>query len=320
VTLQDLYDTYFCVVDMHAITMPHDPMDLREASRRSAAVYLACGIDPARSSIFIQSHVPAHAELAWLLSCITPIGWLRRMTQFKEKSKSQGEEVGTGLLTYPVLMAADILLYQAELVPVGEDQMAHIELTRDIGERVNKRYGGNKWKKLGGRGGKVFRIPEVFIPPAGARVMSLSDGTKKMSKSDESDLSRINLLDDPQTILNKMKKAKTDAFAGLEGDNPERPEARNLLTMYELMTGYSKESVAEEVAQMNWGTFKPKLGEAIIAHLAPIQAKYNEVMQDPAILDKVLEDGADVANQVASKSLEDCRQAMGFTPRFLYDK
>lgn len=241
VNLQELYDTYFMVVDLHAITLPHDPADLLKSTRSSAALYMACGIDPSRANIFVQSHVSAHAELTWLLSCITPIGWLRKMIQFKEKSKKAGaEEVGTGLLTYPVLMAADILLYQSDLVPVGEDQRQHLELARDLAERTNYLFGGKKAKKMGCKYTRLFKVPEAFIPPAGARVMSLQDGASKMSKSAESDLSRINLLDPPEVILNKFKRAKTDAFEGLEWDNPERPEAKNLLTIYQCVTGMSK--------------------------------------------------------------------------------
>ncbi|KAK9805159.1 hypothetical protein WJX72_002664 [[Myrmecia] bisecta] len=317
VSLQEQYDTFFCVVDLHAITMPHEPKELYQSTRNSAALYLACGIDPAKAAIFVQSHVSAHAELTWLLSCQTPIGWLRKMIQFKEKSRKTGnEEVGTGLLTYPVLMAADVLLYQTDLVPVGEDQKQHIELARDIAERMNYKFGGNKWKKLGGRGGRIFKVPEVFIPPAGARVMSLADGTSKMSKSAESDLSRINLLDSPDEIANKIKRAKTDSFDGLEVDNPERPEARNLVQIYQLCTGLSTEAALQAVGHMRWGEFKPALADAVIAHLEPIQRRYNEVMQDPAYLDQVLAEGADKANEAASWTLGNCRQAMGFTPRY----
>ncbi len=176
VPMQEDYDTFFCVVDLHAITVQHDPKDLRAATRNMAAAYLAAGIDPDRASIFVQSHVAAHAELSWLLECTTPMGWLQRMIQFKEKARKQGEDVRAGLLTYPVLMAADILLYQADLVPVGDDQKQHLELTRDIAERINHLYGGKGWKKRGGRGGRVLKVPEPFIPPAGARVMSLQVG------------------------------------------------------------------------------------------------------------------------------------------------
>lgn len=316
VGLQDLYDTYFFVVDLHAITLPHEPKELLRSSRSAAALYLACGIDPTRASVFVQSHVPAHAELAWLLTCYTPIGWLRKMIQFKEKSKKAGgEEVGTGLLTYPVLMAADILLYQADLVPVGEDQRQHLELSRDIAERFNYQFGGKKWKKMGGRNGRIFKVPDAFIPPAGARVMSLQDGTSKMSKSAESDLSRVNLLDPPELVASKIKKAKTDTFDGLELDNPERPEARNLLTVYQLVTGQSSEAVMRECGSMRWGQFKPLLADAVVEHLRPIQSEYQRVMSDQAYLDEVLAQGAEKASETANQTLENCRQAMGFTAR-----
>ncbi|KAK9903497.1 hypothetical protein WJX75_007274 [Coccomyxa subellipsoidea] len=316
VKMQDLYDTFFCVVDMHAITMPHEPRDLLEATRKSAALYLASGIDPDKAAIFVQSHVSAHAELAWLLQCYTPIGWLRRMIQFKEKSQKQNaEEVGAGLLTYPVLMAADILLYGTDLVPVGEDQRQHIELARDIAERFNHKFGGSKWKKLGGRGGKIFKIPEAFMPPAGARVMSLSDGTSKMSKSAESDASRINLLDSPDVLANKIKRAKTDAFRGLEWDNPERPEATNLVTIYSLVTGMSTEAAVEELCDLSWGEFKPRLADAVVAHLEPLQQRYKIIMDDASYLDEVLAKGADKADDAANRTLNNVRQAMGFQAR-----
>lgn len=314
VELQEQYDTYFCVVDLHAITLPHEPAELLRSTRSSAALYIAAGIDPARASIFVQSHVPAHAELTWLLSCVTPIGWLRKMIQFKEKSRKAGaEEVGTGLLTYPVLMAADILLYQTDLVPVGEDQRQHLELARDIAERVNHLFGGKRAKKMGCRATRLFRVPDAFIPPAGARVMSLSDGAAKMSKSAESDASRINLLDPPDLVAKKMQRAKTDAFEGLEWDNPDRPEARNLLTIYQCVTGLSKEAVLAEVGGLRWGDFKPRLAEAVVEHLRPIQARYAEVSADTAALDAILYAGAEAAAAEAYATLDNVYQAMGFS-------
>lgn len=317
VNLQELYETYFCVVDLHAVTLPHEPKALLEATRQSAATYIACGIDPERANIFVQSHVSAHAELAWLLSCGTPIGWLRKMVQFKEKSQTRGaEEVSTGLLTYPVLMAADILLYQTDVVPVGNDQMQHLELARDIAERMNSKYGGNKWKKLGGRGGRIFKVPDAFIAPVGARVMSLTDGSSKMSKSAELDASRINLLDDPKLIQQKVKRAKTDTFDGLEFGNPDRPEATNLLGIYSLCTGISMDVIVQEVKDMRWGQFKSTLADAVVAHLEPIQQRYHEVIADNTYLDQVLAKGAEEANKTANLTLENCRQAMGFTPKY----
>eukprot|EP00850_Spirogloea_muscicola_P007156 SM000035S13136 [mRNA] locus=s35:682333:685395:- [translate_table: standard] len=316
-------------VPLSQITMPHEPAELAAATRRSAAVYIACGVNPSKASIFVQSHVPAHAELTWLLSCVTPISWLNKMIQFKEKSRKAGEDVGTGLLTYPLLMASDILLYQAraltaalsssyicDLVPVGEDQRQHLELTRDVATRVNNVYGGRKWKKRGGKGGRVFKVPEALIPPAGARVMSLTDGTAKMSKSAPSDLSRINLLDSPAEITNKIKRCKTDAVVGMTFDDPERPECNNLLSIYQLVSGRTKEEIAAEVRDMSWGDFKPLLADAVIAHLEPVQRRYAEVVADPSYLDGVLANGAERANQIADETLLNVYDALGFAPRW----
>ncbi|KAF5202327.1 Tryptophan--trna ligase [Thalictrum thalictroides] len=279
VSLQNTYETLFFIVDLHAITLPYDAQQLAKATRTTAAIYLACGVDTSKASVFVQSHVRAHAELMWLLSSATPIGWLNKMIQFKEKSRKAGDEnVGAALLTYPVLMASDILLYQSDLVPVGEDQKQHLELTRELAERVNYLYGGRKWKKLGGRGGAIFKVPEPLIPPAGARVMSLTDGLSKMSKSAPSEQSRINLLDPKDVIVNKIKRCKTDSFPGLEFDNPERPECNNLLSVYQIITGKTKEDVTQECRDMNWGTFKPLLTDALIHHLHPIQVSITKML------------------------------------------
>ncbi|XP_055812019.1 tryptophan--tRNA ligase, chloroplastic/mitochondrial isoform X2 [Solanum dulcamara] len=251
IRLQDTYETFFFIVDLHAITLQYDAQQLLRATRDTAAIYLACGVNPSKASVFVQSHVRAHVELMWLLSSATPIGWLNRMIQFKEKSRKAGDEnVGVALLTYPVLMAADILLYQSDLVPVGEDQKQHLELTRELAERVNYLYGGRKWKKLGGRGGAIFKVPEPLIPPAGARIMSLTDGLSKMSKSAPSDQSRINLLDSKDVIANKIKRCKTDAFPGLEFDNAERPECNNLLSIYQLVSGKTKQVLGNQVTAL----------------------------------------------------------------------
>ncbi|KAJ4795590.1 Tryptophan--tRNA ligase [Rhynchospora pubera] len=316
IALQELYETFFFIVDLHAITLPYDAPDLAKSTRSTAALYLACGVDTSKASVFVQSHVRAHVELMWLLSSATPLGWLNRMIQFKEKSRKVGDEnVGVALLTYPVLMASDILLYQSDLVPVGEDQKQHLELTRELAERVNYIYGGRKWKKLGGRGGSIFKVPEALIPPAGARVMSLTDGLSKMSKSAPSDQSRINLLDPKDVIANKIKRCKTDSFPGLEFDNPERPECNNLLSVYQLVTGKTKEEVALECQNMNWGSFKQILTDALIDHLQPIQVRYQEITSDPGYLDSVLSEGARKASEIADTTLNNVYQAMGFLKR-----
>eukprot|EP00586_Coscinodiscus_wailesii_P013730 CAMPEP_0172494686 /NCGR_PEP_ID=MMETSP1066-20121228/53871_1 /TAXON_ID=671091 /ORGANISM="Coscinodiscus wailesii, Strain CCMP2513" /LENGTH=412 /DNA_ID=CAMNT_0013265857 /DNA_START=116 /DNA_END=1354 /DNA_ORIENTATION=+ len=314
-------ENYFCVVDMHAITVPQDPGTLSENTLASAALYLAAGIDPAKSRIFVQSHVTAHAELAWLLNCVTPMNWLERMIQFKDKAKKGGTEgVGVGLFTYPVLMAADIILYQATHVPVGEDQRQHLELSRDIVRRFNDLYcKGNQYKKRC----KAVGIPSrpVFVEPnamivteGGARVMSLTDGRSKMSKSDENDASRINVLDTPAVIRNKIKKCKTDEVRGLEWDNPERPEASNLLSIYAaVQPGRTKESILEEVGDLSWGEFKPLLAEKVIEHLEPIQERYAALREDDEALRLILKEGADAASEVAGRTLFGAKVAMGFT-------
>merc|ERR1712071_59070 len=325
VDFQNSYDgeNFFCVVDLHAITMPHDPKELEESSLASAALYLAAGIDPEKSNIFIQSHVPAHSELAWLLNCCTPMNWLERMIQYKDKAKkqSQAESVGVGLFTYPILMTADILLYQATEVPVGEDLRQHLELARDITRRFNDLYcKGNAYKKRCKAANipsyPVFVEPEAIIVKEGARVMSLTDGKSKMSKSDPNDASRINVLDPPKLIRDKIKKCKTDSFEGMEWDNPERPEATNLLNIYlAVQPGRTKEDILEEVVSMNWGEFKSLLAEAVVNHLEPIQKKYAAVREDEDYLNGVLKNGADAAEEIASKTLNAAKVAMGFTAR-----
>lgn len=304
---QELYDNYFCVVDSHAITSQHDPKELTKSTYRTAAMYLASGIDPAKSKVFVQSHVTAHAELAWLLNCATPMGWLERMIQFKEKSASRSaESVSVGLFDYPVLMAADILLYETALVPVGEDQRQHLELTRDIAARFNNLYCKNK--KRG-----VFVEPQSLIVKSNARVMSLQDGTNKMSKSAENDATRINLLDTPDEIRRKIKRCKTDSIREVMYAD-DRPEANNLLGIYEAMTGMSREEVEAEAATWGgWGEFKPILADAIVEHLAPVQTRYKEIIEDKEYLTGVLAEGAESANEVAGRTLTNAKRAMGFT-------
>ncbi len=301
---QSQYENFFCVVDLHAITAPHDASTLAENTYKIAALYLACGIDLEDSSIFVQSHIPAHSELTWLLNCITPLNWLEDMIQFKEKAVKQGENVNTGLLDYPVLMAADILLYQADKVPVGEDQKQHLELTRDIANRFNYQFCREK---------PVLKLPEPLIRAEGARVMSLTDGTRKMSKSDPSDMSRINLLDTPEQIQNKIKRCKTDSVRGLTFNDSERPEARNLLTLYMVLSGKTKEEVAAECQDMGWGQFKPLLTETTINALKPIQEKYQAVMDDKGYLESVLRDGRQKAEAIASVTLAQVKAALGYS-------
>jgi tryptophanyl-tRNA synthetase len=310
VALQESHDTFFCVVDLHAITVPHDPARLAEDTRTTAALYLACGIDPQRSTVFVQSHVSAHSELCWLLNCVTPLNWLERMIQFKEKALRQGADVSAGLLDYPVLMAADILLYDADLVPVGEDQKQHLELARDIAQqRINARFGG---RGADSEPLPVLKVPAPLILREGARVMSLSDGRSKMSKSDPHEGSRITLLDPPELIARKIKRAKTDPVIGLEFDNPERPEADNLLSLYALLAGLSREQAACQCASMGWGQFKPLLAEVTIEALRPIQERYAELRRDPASLDAVLVQGREQAEAVADRTLKRVREALGF--------
>ncbi len=298
---QNQYENFLFVADLHAITVPQDPATLGVNTYNTAALYLACGLDLNDSTIFIQSHIAAHTELTWLFNCITPVNWLEDMIQYKEKAVKQGESVNFGLLDYPVLMAADILLYKPDKVPVGEDQKQHLELTRDIVNRFNDKFG------------KVLKLPEPLIRKEGARVMSLTDGTKKMSKSDPSELSRINLLDPPDKIANKIKRCKTDPVRGLEFGNPERPECNNLLTLYMLLSGKPKEEVATECQDMGWGPFKSLLTETMIDALKPIQEKYQAVMDDKGYLESVLRDGRQKAEAIARQTLAEVKAAMGYS-------
>jgi tryptophanyl-tRNA synthetase len=306
VEIQQHYESFLFMADLHTITVPHEPTQLAANTRKMAALYLACGIDLNNSTIFIQSHVPAHSEMAWLLNCITPLSWLDDMVQFKEKAIRQGENVGAGLLTYPVLQAADILLYEPDKVPVGEDQKQHLELTRDIAARMNYLYGKED--------APVLKMPEVMIRKEGARVMSLTDGTRKMSKSDPSDLSRVNLLDPPDLIEKKIKRCKTDSTIGLSFDDGDRPECQNLLTLYMILSNQSKEAVTAECADMGWGKFKPLLADTMISVLKPIQDRYHEITDDPSYLDGVLREGKEKAEAIANRTLSKVKTVLGFAP------
>lgn len=305
VEIQQDYDSFLFMADLHAITVPHDPTQLAANTYKVAALYLACGISLDHSTVFVQSHVSAHAELAWLLTCITPLNWLEDMVQFKEKAIKQGENVGAGLLTYPVLQAADILLYEPDKVPVGEDQKQHLELTRDIAARLNYLYGKEDQP--------ILKLPDPMIRREGARVMSLTDGTKKMSKSDPSDASRINLLDPPDEIQRKVKRCKTDSTRGLTFDDADRPECNNLLSLYMILSGQTKESVAAECADMGWGQFKPLLTETLINALQPIQDKYHSIMNDKSYLESVLRQGREKAESIANVTLEKVKDALGYS-------
>jgi tryptophanyl-tRNA synthetase len=304
VEIQHEYDSFLFMADLHAITVPHDPKTLASNTYKVAAIYLASGIDLECSTIFVQSHVSAHSELAWLLLCLTPLNWLDDMVQFKEKAIKQGQNVGAGLLNYPVLQAADILLYEPDKVPVGEDQKQHLELTRDIADRLNHQFGQEK---------PVLKLPEPLIRKEGARVMSLTDGTKKMSKSDPSDLSRINLLDPPDLIVKKIKKCKSDPVVGLEFDNPDRPECNNLLSLYMILSNQTKEAVAAECGSMGWGQFKPLLADTVVAALKPIQDRYHEIMANKDYLETVLRQGREQAEAIANPTLAKVKAALGYS-------
>ena len=297
VELQDEYNCYFCIVDEHAITVPQDRLELRKNIRSLAALYLAVGLDPEKVTLFIQSEVPAHTEAGWILQCISYIGELERMTQFKNKSAGK-EAVSAGLLTYPPLMAADILLYNTDLVPVGEDQKQHIELTRDLAERFNKKYND------------IFTIPEIRLPKAGARVMSLQDPTKKMSKSDPNSKAFITLLDEPKLIEKKIKSAVTDSEGVIRYDRETKPGVSNLLSIYSVLGNISIKELVEKYAGKGYGEFKQDLAELIIEELKPIQKRYAELI-DSEELDEILDRGAEKANYVANKMLQKMKNAMG---------
>ncbi|KON92379.1 tryptophanyl-tRNA synthetase [Rossellomorea marisflavi] len=295
--LQEEYDCYFCVVDQHAITVAQDKAELRKNIRSLAALYIACGIDPEKATLFIQSEVPAHAQAGWILQCVTYIGELERMTQFKDKSHGK-EAVSAGLLTYPPLMAADILLYGTDLVPVGEDQKQHLELARNLAERFNKKYND------------IFTVPEVRIPKVGARVMSLQDPLKKMSKSDENKKAFITLLDDPKVIEKKIKSAVTDSDGIVRFDRDEKPGVSNLLSIYSILGGTPIAELEERYDGKGYGDFKGDLAKVVVDAIKPIQDRYYELI-DSEELDDILDRGAEKANRTAGKMLKKMEKAMG---------
>lgn len=301
VAMQRDYECYFMLADMHAITVAHDPKQLAENVRRTAAAYIASGIDPDQCAIFAQSSISGHAELAWILNCHTPLGWLNRMTQFKEKAGKKKDQASLGLYGYPVLMAADILLYQASHVPVGDDQKQHLELARDIAGAFNRFYGE-----------EFFPLPEPVILGEATRVMSLRDGTKKMSKSDPSDMSRILLSDDSDTIIRKIKKAKSDMEEGIVFDVENRPEVSNLLTIYAAVTEQTVEKAQADCEGLNFAAFKERLADALVAHLSPIAQKFHVLMDNPAYLGGIIRDGGDKAAIIANDVMKDVKRMAGF--------
>ncbi|MGI9107808.1 MAG: tryptophan--tRNA ligase [Pyrinomonadaceae bacterium] len=296
VELQREYESFFCIVNLHAITLPQDPPLLAQKTRDLARIYLAAGIDPQVSVVFVQSDVPEHAELSWILNCVTRISELERMTQFKDKAGKHRESVGAGLLTYPVLMASDILLYQTDLVPVGHDQKQHLELTRDLALRFNRDYG------------ETFRVPEPFIPKVGAKIMSLSDATKKMSKSDENVSGSITLLDDPDTVRRKFKRAVTDSGTEIRFDD-SRPAITNLLTIYQILTDKQPAEVEANFANKGYANLKSELADVTIEFLRPLQERIHGYSD--AELDRLLDEGRRRAQEIARATLTDVKARLG---------
>ena len=296
VALQHEYESFFCIVNLHALTIPQDPQRLAEKTRELARIYLAAGIDPQISTIFIQSDVPEHTELTWMLNGVTRMSELERMTQFKEKARKQGENVLVGLFDYPVLMSADILLYHTDLVPVGEDQKQHLELTRDIAIRFNRDYGD------------TFRVPDPFIPKVGARIMALDNPAKKMSKSDESPNGSIFLLDDADAIRRKFKRAVTDSGTDIRFDE-SRPALQNLLTIYQLLTGKAREEIEAHFAGRGYAQLKSELAEAAIEFLTPFQERVRSIGDDE--LDRILIEGRDRAREIARRTFDEVKARMG---------
>lgn len=302
VTISDEYNCFYSVVDMHSITVRQDPATLRKRARTLLTLYIAAGLDPKKNCIYYQSHVSAHAELAWILNCFTYMGELNRMTQFKDKAAKHADNINAGLFTYPVLMAADILLYQADVVPVGIDQMQHLEITRDIAQRFNSVYG------------EVFTIPEVYLGKVGAKIMSLQDPSKKMSKSDENPNGSIYLMDDKDTIMRKCKRAVTDS-EGVIRYCDEQPGLKNLIDIYRACTGKAADEVVKEFDGRGYGDFKTAVGEAVAAILVPLQEEQARLMADKAYLDEIIKENAEKAGYYANKTLRKVQKKVGFPER-----
>ena len=301
-TLHEEYECFYCVVDEHSITVRQDPAVLRERARRLLMFYIAAGLDPEKNCIYYQSHVSAHAELAWILNCFTYMGELSRMTQFKDKSQKHADNINAGLFTYPVLMAADILLFQADVVPVGADQMQHLEITRDIAERFNALYGD------------VFTIPKAYLGKSGARIMSLQDPTKKMSKSDENPNASIYVLDKPDDILRKFKRAVTDS-EGQIAYRDEQPGIKNLIDIYCAVRGVTPDETVKEFDGQGYGVFKEAVGTAVAETLSPIQAEYERLTKEKAYVDQINKNNAEKAAYFANKTLRKVQKKVGFPER-----
>ena len=301
-TLSDEYECFYSVVDMHSITVRQDPATLRKRARALLTLYIAAGLDPEKNCIYYQSHVSGHAELAWILNCFTYMGELNRMTQFKDKSAKHADNINAGLFTYPVLMASDILLFQSDVVPVGIDQMQHLELTRDIAQRFNGIYGD------------VFTVPEPYIGKVGAKIMSLQDPTKKMSKSDENPNASIYLMDDPDTIIRKCKRAVTDSEAQILYRD-EQPGVKNLIDIYSACTNKSQQDVVKEFEGRGYGDFKMAVGEAVVSVLKPLQDEVARLEKDKAYIDSIIKNNAEKANYYAMKTLRKVQKKVGFPER-----
>lgn len=302
VELEDEYECFYCVVDMHSITVRQDPAELRKRARALLTLYIAAGLNPEKNCIYYQSHVSAHAELSWILNCFTYMGELNRMTQFKDKSAKHTDNINAGLYTYPVLMAADILLFQADVVPVGSDQKQHLEITRDIAERFNAIYGD------------VFTIPEPYIGKQGARIMSLQEPDKKMSKSDENLNASIYLMDDRDTVIRKFKRAVTDSDNQIIYSD-DKPGIKNLIEIYGLVSGKTVQETEKEFASSGYGDFKLAVGEAVADVLTPLQARFDELSKDKAYIDNVIKTNAEKANYFATKTLRKVQKKVGFPER-----
>ncbi len=302
VSLSDEYECFYSVVDMHSITVRQDPSELRKRARNLLTLYIAAGLDPQKNCIYYQSHVSGHAELAWILNCFTYIGELNRMTQFKDKAAKHADNINAGLYTYPVLMAADILLYQADVVPVGKDQLQHLEITRDIAQRFNAIYGD------------IFTIPEPYMGKAGANIRSLQNPEKKMSKSDENANASIYLMDDPDTIIRKFKRAVTDSEASVRY-REEQPGIKNLIEIYCACTGKTPEETEKEFDGKGYSDFKPAVGEAVVSVLKPIQDRFYDLSKDKAYIDNIIKENAGKANYYATKTLRKVQKKIGFPER-----